>query len=226
MTHDFNAWYATLTALQFTICMVLFVYIRIQSNRQTAFMKLIRLYLGTQWLAWFAINLSFVELMAINRYTLENAESVSRLVIHIAFYYTIADKREYIKKLLVAFPILLLLSLPIVFVSNYNNFALNFTLRFTNGIIGLISGCIFFARMLKELPVENLFCYRLFWFNTAFIARSGGIVWIVLLMAFSTPLKSIDSALLREFFSVLGVIECLLLLLGIVSLQGRQLGSK
>jgi len=224
MTHDFNAWYATLTALQFTICMVLFVYIRIQSNRQTAFMKLIRLYLGTQWLAWFAINLSFVELMAIDRYILENAESVSRLIILIAFYYTIADKREYIKKLLVAFPILFLLSLLIV--SNYNNFTLNFILRFTNGIIGLISGCIFFARMLKELPVENLSCYRLFWFNTAFTARSGGIVWIVLLMAFSTPLQSIDSALLREFFSVLGVIECLLLSLGIVSLQGRQLGSK
>ncbi|HEY9007930.1 MAG TPA: hypothetical protein VIM75_17440 [Ohtaekwangia sp.] len=187
-------------------------------------MKLIRLYLGTQWLAWFAINLSFVELMAIDRYILENAESVSRLIILIAFYYTIADKREYIKKLLVAFPILFLLSLLIV--SNYNNFTLNFILRFTNGIIGLISGCIFFARMLKELPVENLSCYRLFWFNTAFTARSGGIVWIVLLMAFSTPLQSIDSALLREFFSVLGVIECLLLSLGIVSLQGRQLGSK
>jgi heme/copper-type cytochrome/quinol oxidase subunit 4 len=222
MKHDFNAWYATLTALQFTICMVLFVYMKIQSNRQARPIKVVRLYLGLQWLAWFALNLCFVEILNFEKHCLENVESIARFIALIAFYYSLDSKAEYIRAGFIALP-LLLLSLWII---QWNTHNLNFILRLANGIAGITLGSIFFRRLLKELPVENLGRYPLFWFNTAFIIRSGGIVWMAALVTFSSPMKSIDNALLNEFFSVLGVVESLLLLLGIANLEGKEISKE
>ncbi|HEY9008081.1 MAG TPA: hypothetical protein VIM75_18195 [Ohtaekwangia sp.] len=219
MTHDFNAWYATLTALQFTICMVLFVYMKIQSKRQARPIKVVRLYLGLQWLAWFALNLCFVEILNIEKHYLENVESISRFIVLVAFYYSLDSRAEYIKAIFIAVPVFLLF----LWIIEWNIDNLNFILRLANGVAGITLGSIFFRRLLRELPVENLGRYPLFWFNTAFIIRSGGIVWMAVLITFSFPMKSIDGALLKEFFSVLGVVEYLLLLLGIANLENKEI---
>jgi hypothetical protein len=215
-----NEWYATLTAIQFSICMVLFVYAHTHGNKSTQSKKLIMLYLALQWSMWLLINLSFINVIEIDKTIWESIESLTRLVFLMVFYHMEAPKTRCIPTLIILFPLLVLLSFFIIW--NASDFSINFGLRVLSGSIGFALSLIFIKHLHRELAVISLKGYYLFWINTAFFLRSGGIIWFALLVGLFTPTRTIDATFLDIFFSVLGVGEYLVLLLGIVKLKSKR----
>lgn len=213
-----NEWYATLTATQFSICMLLFVYLK--WNRAPTPIKFIQVYVILQWLLWFLNNLSFVEVILIDKGVWEILESMTRLALLILFYGIVAPKTQSKFNIIIGLPLLLILLVFIVWIEIDSS--IPSMVRVSSACVGLALGFTFYRDIYRELSVGRLGDSYLFWFNTAFFFRSGGIVWFTTLTAVYSPDKSIDSTLLDISFSVLAIIEYLILLLGIVKQKSRN----
>lgn len=218
MKFVWNEWYATLTATQFSICMFLFVYVK--WNRTPAPIKFIKVYVIAQWLLWFLNNLSFVQVIPIDKGVWEILESMTRLVLLIVFYGLVALKTQFKFSMIIGLPLLLILLVFVVWMEVGSSIP---------SIVRVLSACVAFALSLtfyrgiyKELSVGRLEDYYIFWFNTAFFFRSGGIVWFTVLIALYSPERFIDPTLLDISFSILAILEYLILLLGIVKQKSRN----
>jgi hypothetical protein len=217
---DWNEWYATVTAVQFSFCMFLFAYIQIQGDRSSQTVKLVRLYIGMQCLMWFLVNLSFIQVIGIDKTDWEIIESLMRLGFLLIFYYEEAPKAKYLNHVIVLIP--LLVFLPLFIAHKTNDLTIIQFFRVLSGGVGLALSFTLLKYLHRELSVVSLMDYYLFWFNAGFFLRSGGILWFTMLIVLYTPVKTIDSTLLDVSFSILGLIEYLVLFLGIKKLESKN----
>jgi len=218
MNFIWNQWYATLTATQFSMCMFVFVYMKWHKTR--ASLKFIKVYLLVQCLFWFLDNLSFVQIISIDKAVWETMESVTRTALLIIFYRLLSPKALENDSVIIGLSLLALF--PVILVWIKIDSSMHSMVRVLSGSIGFVLSFAFYRYLYRQLSAGSLVDYHLFLFNSAFFLRSGGILWFTMLIALYSPDQFIDLTLLDISFSVLAILECLILFFGIIKQKSRN----